>query len=139
MFFGFTHCPDVCPTTLGVLRDVAAMLAADGEPAPRIVFVSVDPERDTPARLKSYVEFFDKRFIGLTGAPDKVAAFTGQLGIVYMKAPLPGTGGYTVDHTAAVLLVDPRVRLVGIFSAPHNAADIARRYMQIRHVVERDS
>jgi protein SCO1/2 len=137
VFFGFTRCPDVCPTTLTVLRDALRELraTAGAQTLPQVVLVSVDPERDTPAAMKSYVEFFDPEFIGATGAPAQVDALTRELGIVHMKVPLAG-GDYTVDHTAAVLLLDPQARLVGLLSAPHAAPAIAAKYLAIRRFVE---
>lgn len=103
MFFGFTHCPDVCPTTLARLVRLRRQLAA-GDSAFQIVFVTVDPERDGPAEVGRYTELFGAPVIGLTGSAAQIGQVKKQFGIFSEKA---GTGdAYTVDHTAAVLLFD---------------------------------
>lgn len=119
VFFGFTHCPDICPATLqqlAVARKRIAEQAGDA-PAPGIVLISVDPERDTPAKLREYVEHFGDGVTGVTGEPDELRKLTSALGIYYEKS---GDGGdYTVNHTTAVLVVDDAARLQAMFSAPH--------------------
>ena len=104
LFFGFTHCPEVCPTTL---FEAGGWLDALGEDAEKlnVVFVSVDPERDTPAVLATYMSAFDPRLIGLTGSPEEVAEVVKDYRIYAQKVELDD-GGYTVDHYAAVLLFD---------------------------------
>ncbi|MCP5144290.1 MAG: SCO family protein [Gammaproteobacteria bacterium] len=135
VFFGFTRCPDVCPTTMSVLKDAFAQMQRDPtQPLPRVIFISVDPERDTPEILNSYVGFFDRSFVGLTGNMQNVTALTRSLGIVYMKVPLEGDD-YTVDHSAAILLLDPQARIVGLLSPPHTSADIISSVRQIQHFV----
>ena len=102
MFFGFTHCPDVCPTTLARLVKLRRQLG--DEQALRILFVTVDPERDGPAEVGRYADLFDAPVIGLTGSPAQIAQMKKQFGIFSEKT---GTGdNYTVDHTATVLLFD---------------------------------
>lgn len=138
LFFGYTHCPDVCPVTLAVLQQVAKNLKA-GPTAARdvqVVFVSVDPQRDTPARLGEYVRYFDDDFLGVTGTAADLAELTRQLGIVHMRSEPTEDGNYLVDHTAAILLTDPEARWVGVFTAPHGAREITERYQEIRAVVE---
>lgn len=130
LFFGFTNCPDVCPTTLASLAQVHAALA-DLTPGlrPQVVFVSVDPKRDSPEQVARYTGFFNPQFIGVTGEQDQVDALTRALGIPVIIHPLEN-GAYTVDHSSAVLLIDPSARLRALFSAPHTqsalAADIRR-------------
>ena len=102
IFFGFTHCPDVCPTTLARLVRLRRQLEAAGEPF-RIVFVSVDPERDTPKEVGRYTELFGAPITGLTGSPAQVEQVKKSFGIYSQKVD-DGEGGYTVDHTATVLL-----------------------------------
>jgi protein SCO1/2 len=102
IFFGFTHCPDVCPTTLARLVRLRRQLEAGGEPF-RIVFVSVDPERDTPKEVGRYTELFGAPITGLTGSPAQVEQVKKSFGIYSQKVD-DGEGGYTVDHTATVLL-----------------------------------
>lgn len=132
LFFGFTHCPDVCPMTLGVLRQ-AAKSNADLAPArqPRMVFVSVDPGRDTPEKIRSYVEFFGEDFAGLTGSADQIAAFAAASGVAYGFSEPDENGNYTVDHTGALFVVNPDAELVGVFTSPHDAVDIAADLRQI--------
>ena len=120
VFFGFTHCPDVCPLTLQVLADARSQLAADGvKTLPRIVLVSVDPERDTPAIMAQYVGYFGADNLGITGAPEEIRKLTDDLGIWFEKS---GNGEtYSVDHSAAVLAISPAGEFRAIFSAPHKA------------------
>jgi protein SCO1/2 len=104
IFFGYTFCPDACPTTLARLT---VLMKALGPEANRlnVVFVTVDPARDTPRQLKSYLSAFDPRIIGLTGSDAAVAKAAKEYGVFYQKAPLPG-GGYSMDHSTALYLVD---------------------------------
>jgi protein SCO1/2 len=119
VFFGFTHCPDICPLTLQVLANARAQLAEDGfEPLPRIVLVSVDPERDTPEKLAQYVGYFGDQNLGLTGDLAELRKLTGALGIWFEKSALDGAN-YSVDHGAAVLLIGPDGDYRAVFSAPH--------------------
>jgi protein SCO1 len=103
-FFGFTHCPEVCPTTL---FEMSQNLKALGPEADRlnVVFVTVDPERDTPDLLKTYLESFDPRIVALTGTPEEMAAAAKAYHVSYRKVPTEG-GSYTMDHTASVILTD---------------------------------
>ncbi len=124
VFFGFTHCPDVCPLTLQTLRQATAKLRENGiTPQPRIVLVSVDPERDTPAKLKSYVEYFGNGTLGITGELDELRKLTESLGIFFQKARTDGEDNYLVDHSAVVLVIDPSGRFRALFSAPHVVDD----------------
>lgn len=139
LFFGFTHCPDVCPLTLAALAGAHRELGNHPGLADDLqtIFVSVDPERDSREQLADYVAYFDPAFLGLTGTPEAVDDFARNLGILHVK--VPGTGGagdYTIDHSASVLLVDPAGRLVGIFSAPHDADKVVTQYQAIRRFIE---
>lgn len=107
-FFGFTFCPDVCPTTLASLTALLGQLGPDADKF-GVFFVTVDPERDTPDVLKQYLSAFDPRIRGLTGTPEQVAAVTKALGVYAAKVKLDG-GGYTMDHTAGVFLLDAQGR-----------------------------
>jgi len=134
LFFGFTHCPDVCPSALYDLHQVNQTLSAghSGGVPYQIIFVSVDPERDTPQRLEEYVTYFDPEFLAVTGSPQQLAALSRQIGVAYRIEPHePGNTGYTVDHSASVLLTDPQGRLHGLFPAPHDADRIARDMLAI--------
>ena len=106
VFFGFTHCPDVCPNTLARLAQLRQKLGR-GEDSFQIVFITVDPERDTPQAVGAYTQLFDTPIIGLTGSPQQIAQVAKQHAIYHAKVPQPDQpDGYTVDHGAAVLLFD---------------------------------
>ena len=122
VFFGFTHCPDVCPTTLA---DAGRRLEALGSDADRlaVLFVTVDPERDTPAQLAAYLEAFDPRITGLTGTPAQLAAMAATWRAHYRKVP-DERGGYTMDHTALTYLMDARGRFAGTID-PHESDEVA--------------
>jgi protein SCO1/2 len=125
LFFGYTHCPDVCPTTLSVLNSVANRLQ-DLDQDIRFIFVSIDPERDTPEQLARYVSYFNGDFIGVTGTPEALEQLTKPLGIFSSKVETePGSGSYLVDHTASVLLFDPDGRFHAVFSTPLSAEKIS--------------
>jgi len=125
LFFGFTNCPDVCPATLTVLAQIQKKLEdLPDSQQPQIAFVSVDPQRDTPEQIKKYVSFFSPTFLGLTGSTESIEAFTKAMSVPVAIQKLPG-GGYTVDHSAALFLIDPNGALHALFSTPHDAAKIA--------------
>lgn len=125
IFFGYTHCPDVCPTTLSVLNSVAQKLG-DLDEDIRFVFLSVDPERDTPEQLAQFVSYFNADFIGVTGTPEGIEQITRQLGVLHIRAqPEEGASGYLVDHSASVFLFDPDGRYHAVFSPPLSADTIA--------------
>jgi protein SCO1/2 len=120
VFFGFTHCPDICPATLQLLATARATLAEQGqEPLPRIVLVSVDPERDTPEVIGQYVDYFGDGNLGITGSLENISVLTTGLGIYFQKQATDGDN-YLVDHSAAVLVIDPGGRFSGLFSGPHS-------------------
>lgn len=114
IFFGFTHCPDVCPTTLARLVKLRRQLG-QGDDALAIVFVSVDPERDTPAEVANYMSLYDTPIVGLTGSAAQIEQVKKQFGIYSRKVEQPG-GGYSVDHTAAVMLLDRNGQFVATLS-----------------------
>jgi len=132
MFFGYTHCPDVCPTTLSVLNSVAQRLQ-DLDEDIRFIFVSVDPERDTPEQLANYVKYFNGDFIGVTGTPEGIEQLTKPLGILHMRAAAEDgdASAYLVDHTASVLLFDPDGRYHAIFGQPLSADAIASDFRKM--------
>lgn len=131
MFFGFTHCPGICPMTLTTLADVRKRLH-DLPPAdqPRIVLVSVDPERDTAEKLAQYVVRFDPTIIGVTGPVNAIDAFAAGLGITHRKVATIGEN-YMIDHAAVVLLLDPQAREAAVFSPPHNAEQLSADYRRM--------
>jgi protein SCO1/2 len=114
VFFGFTHCPDVCPTTLFKL---AQLKRAAGIRDLRVLFVSVDPERDTPTLLARYLNSFDPAFVGLTGMPAAIAGLAQRFGVAFERVELAG-GDYTMDHSATLFLLDRRGRIVAVFTPP---------------------
>lgn len=114
IFFGFTHCPDVCPTTLARLARLRRQLG-QGDEALSIVFVSVDPERDTPAEVGNYLQLFATPVVGLTGTPAQIEQVKKQFGIYSRKVEQPG-GSYSVDHTASVILLDRNGQFVATLS-----------------------
>jgi protein SCO1/2 len=114
VFFGFTHCPDVCPTALFEISEILRALGPEAERT-RALFITVDPERDTPAVIKDYLSSFDPHLTGLTGDSAAVAAVAKAYRVYYKKVPLD-QGGYTMDHTAIVYLMDKQGRFVSPFS-----------------------
>jgi protein SCO1/2 len=129
VFFGFTHCPEVCPTTLFDISEILNKLGPDAAKV-NAVFITVDPERDTPATLKDYLASFNPRLLGIGGDPDKLAAVAKEYRVYYKKIPLKD-GDYTMDHTAIVYLMDKNGQFVAPFSLkrrPEDAATDLRRY-----------
>ena len=136
VFFGYTYCPDICPMTLATLVGVNNQLKAQAKQAAdyRIIFVSVDPDRDTPEVLSRYLEYFDKGFVGVTGRKDQIDAVTRQFGAGYIKEPESAPGEYLVSHTSSIFLIDPEARLVASFSPPHDPATITRQFGKIQDI-----
>jgi protein SCO1/2 len=128
VFFGFTHCPDVCPTTIARLTKLRRELGK-GDDALSVVFISVDPERDTPSEVDTYLKLYDSPVIGLTGTPAQIEQVKEQFGIYSRKVEQPG-GSYSVDHTATVILLDPNGQFSSTLSPEENnqvALDKLRR------------
>jgi protein SCO1/2 len=139
VFFGFTQCPDICPTTLATLAGARRELAdLPAQAQPRVLLVSVDPERDVPERLAAYVRFFDPAFLGATGSAESVATAASAFGVPYAKVALP-EGGYTLDHGSGVFIVGPEGGIVAYLSGPHDASTIARDYRKIVEWKEKSS
>lgn len=111
LYFGYTSCPDVCPTTLATLREALSRLGED-ENQFQVLFVSVDPERDTPEYASVFASRFNPNFLGLTGSPEEIDAVARQFGIFYKANPPDDGGFYTVDHTATTLVLDREGSLV---------------------------
>ena len=126
MFFGFTHCPDVCPTTL---FELAGLMQKLGPEAGKLnyAFVSVDPERDTPQILHDYIASFDSRIVGLTGTDEQMAKMAEEYRVYHRKVPTED--GYTMDHTATVYLMDPDNNLAGTIDF-HENEDVALRKLK---------
>jgi protein SCO1/2 len=110
VFFGYTQCPDVCPTTLAELAEAMKRLGPDADRV-QVLFVTIDPERDTPDLLSKYVPAFDPRFVGLYGDADATASTAKEFKIIYQKQPGKTPGSYTMDHSAGTFVFDPQGRL----------------------------
>jgi len=123
VYFGYTYCPDVCPTTLETVADALAKL---GPRADRIVpvFITVDPERDSPAVLKKYLGEFGNRFVGLTGSLADITKVAHAYRVYFAKHPMPG-GGYSVDHSSTLYLLGPDGKLVTFYDTSTNSAALA--------------
>jgi len=130
VFFGFTHCPEVCPTALFDISEILGKLGPDAEKV-NALFITVDPERDTPEKLKEYLSSFNPRLIGVGGNAEALAAVAKAYRVYYKKIPLKD-GDYTMDHTAIVYLMDKNGQFVAPFSLkrrPEDAAADLRRYL----------
>jgi protein SCO1/2 len=124
VFFGYTRCPDVCPTALATLRQVHE-LAGGLDKKIQYVFVSVDPQRDTREILEKYTAYFNPEFLGVSGTPAELEKLAKTLGVYYRRTPTAPDGTYEVDHSAAIFLVDPESRLHAVYSAPQDAQRLA--------------
>jgi protein SCO1/2 len=131
---GYTHCPDVCPTMLLTFNEIDRQLTRMASKASKadFVFVSVDPERDTPDKLDRYVRYFNPRIQGATGSEAALQGLTSQLGMLYKRVQTDGSAlGYLVDHSASILLIDPLGRLTAVFTPPHDASVMAQDFVSI--------
>lgn len=133
MYFGYSHCPDVCRPTLEVLAEVARGLRAvpDWSDALELVFVTVDPARDTPEVLRTYLSRTRADVVGLRGSDKQIASLAGRLGLMHAPGKADASGDYLVDHPATILLVDPDAALRAGFSLPHDAPRIVERVLAI--------
>ena len=117
LFFGYTHCPDVCPITMGALSTMLSQVTDEKvREQLNVVFVSVDPQRDTLERLAAYVPFFNPDFVGVTGPDAELKKLTGALGAVYLLGEPDADGSYTVDHSSRLLLIGPGARFTAVLS-----------------------
>lgn len=125
LFFGYTHCPDVCPTTLSDMAQAIELLGPEQAGKVQVLFVTVDPQRDTPEILKTYVPYFNPGFLGLHGTPEQIAKAAREFKIVYRKQVEPGASDYLIDHSAGSYVLDTqgRMRIYLPFATP--PADIA--------------
>jgi protein SCO1/2 len=127
VYFGYTHCPDVCPATIGTLNEV---IAAVDEPL-RAVIVTVDPERDTVEFMASYIRYFSDEYVGLTGTPSEIRVAADGYGVTYARIDTGSASGYAMAHTAEIYLIDARGRLRAHYPFGVTAADVTRdlRYL----------
>jgi protein SCO1/2 len=133
MFFGYTHCPDICPASLQTMSDMIATIddpdVLDGV---QVYFVSVDPERDRAEILAAYVTYFNTTFIGATAALEKLTPLTRSLGIAHnIRNKSETSTDYDVDHSSAIVLINPQAEFAGLFGAPHDALAMARDLTRI--------
>jgi protein SCO1/2 len=134
LYFGYSYCPDVCPLTLGELDRLQKLLAQRGaDTNTAYVFISVDPQRDTPERLRDYVRYFNPKFQAATGALEELDRLAKPLRVFYQRgAAAENTGHYTVDHTSTVILIDPSGRPRAIFTPPQQPERMAEDFLKIR-------
>ena len=134
LFFGFSNCPDICPTTLLDMQKIDKKLQALNIASPRFIFVSVDSDRDTPEVLNEYINFFNPEFYALTGDAANILSVASQLGVAYNVADhQPGDMVYDVDHASALFVLNPKGERIGLFSAPH---DIERITQDLATLIE---
>ena len=134
VFFGYTYCPDICPTELQVMAAALDELGPDAAQV-RPLFVTIDPERDTPQQVGEYVALFDDRITGLTGTPEQVAAIARAYRVYYAKAPGGDEESYLMDHSTYVYLMGPAGELLTVFprgTAPAEMADAVAKFMSTR-------
>jgi len=133
MFFGYTNCPDFCPTTLTTLAAMQKRLRAqNARVLPQVIFVSVDTKRDTPAQLAKYVPYFDPGFIGLTAADQPaIEAIAKNLGVAVVIQPAGADGNYSVDHSGAIFVLNPDGRIAAILTGPFSAAALQGDFQRI--------
>jgi protein SCO1/2 len=139
LYFGYTLCPDVCPTELSALAGVADILRQKGVREPwQMVFVSVDPERDTPDQLAKFVTYFDPDIIAATGAQTELRIMAQPIGVGWEKAALPTandapSSSYLINHTTSILLINPEGKMVGVFPTPHDPEAMAKAFLAVIH------
>ena len=133
LYFGYTYCPDICPTSLAATAEGLKLLTPEELAQVAVIFVSVDPKRDTPARLKEYVEFFHPSMVGVTGSAEEIAAIAKRYGIFYAEQKVETAGGgYVVDHSADTFIVAADGRLVARMAhatPPEQVAEIIRKHL----------
>jgi protein SCO1/2 len=136
VFFGFTHCPDICPTTLALLADVQKKVAvADARLAGlKVALITVDPERDTPGQLGNYIASFGGDLIGLTGTPPEIVNASKSFGVASARVDLGG-GNYTMDHSATVFALDSQARIVAVFTPRLRAAPLATDLLTLADIL----
>lgn len=133
VFFGYTHCPDICPTTLVSLKHIYKALKKYPQAENmQVIFVSVDPERDNAKVLGKYVKYFNKNFIALTGSTKNINQFAKQFSAAYFKDKPTAPGEYLVSHASSIFLVNPKTNIVASFSPPHSPATITSQYLKIQ-------
>lgn len=118
VFFGFSHCPDICPTTLAILNDTYSKLKDSEKERLQVVMISLDPQRDTVEKLAEYVPYFNQQFTGVTGNQRAIRLLAAELNVAHNPVPLDGDD-YTIDHSTHLILINPMGHYHGFFKAPH--------------------
>jgi len=137
VYVGYTFCPDACPLSLNTLSQMYANLEEQNAAADvTALLVSVDPQRDSPERLKEYVKYFDESFVGATGTEQNLASFAKQVSAVYSLPKDRSTKDYLVDHSSSIVLINPNAEVHAIFTPPQNAEQLAADYIKLRDFYE---
>ncbi|PVV14287.1 MAG: hypothetical protein B6D77_03425 [gamma proteobacterium symbiont of Ctena orbiculata] len=138
MSFGYTYCPDICPTTMALFSEMHNKIQTQAGTEPyQVTFVSVDPERDSLERLSEYVTYFDPSFVGATGPEESLQELTKPLGILYKRVETEDSAmGYVMDHSASIILVDPQGQFHAYFSPPHDAEKMAHDFIALSSQTE---
>ena len=125
LFVGYTYCPDICPTTLAELNNAyPSIFESAGDADLQVVFLSVDPKRDTPERLNQYMNFFNESFVGATGEHSELFPFVRSMGMMYSMTESTDNPNYLVDHSASVVVINPQAQVIGRFKPKHNPGSI---------------
>lgn len=132
MFFGFTFCPDVCPTTLAEMTKMMKALDEKYTGDTKVVFVSIDPGRDTPVKIKPYIEYFNPEFTGVTGEFLALKRFATELNVPFAKVPGGTPDNYQLEHGGSVVLINPEGQYAGFFKAPIEAGKLRLTYQSAR-------
>lgn len=130
LYFGYTHCPDICPTTLSMLQGMKKQLNEKYAKDTQFIFVSFDTERDTPELLKNYLNFFDPAFLGLSGEKQQAEQLIKMLRVVYLK--VTHKDSYLIDHSATIYLINPQGEWVATFQPPFDSLKLSQQYQSIR-------
>lgn len=125
LFFGFTYCPDICPLTMKQMTDIKVALGENSKKI-RVYLVSVDPDRDKPENLRTYLDNFDKEFVGLTGEIDQIYRFSTQVNAPFFPVVNSNEPNYTVDHSGSLVLISPEGEYAGFFRAPHDTNKVSK-------------
>lgn len=131
VFFGYTYCPDICPTALATLVQMRNELVRQGATPPQVVFISVDPQRDTPEVLRQYARSFDPAFLSVGGSDVALAPLVKQLGVYYFRHDKTGDPHYVVDHSAGLYLIDPQGRWRAFFPPPQEGQKLAADFLAL--------
>lgn len=132
LFFGFSHCQSICPLTMTMLAQLYTDLKVEKLPLPQVIFITLDPKRDTAKAVNAYVKAFNPNFIGLTGPSAGIRQLSKQLGVVYIQAQQSkASDNYQIDHSGTLYLINPEGKLAAIFSPPHNEANIKQDYKNL--------